>query len=768
VLGLRRALACLALVAFLACTLFAQEKRVRSVTVTGATGEDLVAAERVIRLRAGDVYSQKAVQDDVIALLGLNFVQSAKASESVAAEGVDVVYEISARGRVTAYHFAGNRKFKTKKLLKEGNLEGLKSYDPGRLNDAKELITAKYKKAGYLFVKVDWASQDDGSVLFKIDEGPRLKVTTVNVIGNTAFDDAVLKKQIQTKTRRYLILAYRFDQETAEDDRLRLQEYYRDHGYLDAQCHITLGLTKNGKGIIVDYAVTEGQLYRVRSVTVAGNVALSASQVEAVLKMTKDTAFSASRMSADVRMIRAAYGRKGYIDAEVAATPVFAAGVAEVDVTYRVDEGGPITVGEVDIFGNDKTRDNVIRRELEFYPGQAYDTDKVKESRDNLLRLSWFNKVEITQDQAARGTNPRNATVTVDEMPTGRFVVGIAVNSNAGLMGNLQFEQRNFDYRTPPRSLDDLLQGRAWSGGGQYFTLDAMPGTELSRYRMYYKDPRVADSDYSLGLDLHYWQRQFETYTETRTGGEISVGRKLTKYAFDEVGLTLERVKIGSIDDDAPDDVKDVRGPHQVHELRYTIGHDTRDNYYIPTTGHRLAATVEGSTELIGSDFDFTRWRLEGNWYTTAKRDKLDRPYVVCWRGRLGYMWPESSRDDPIFERYFLGGAYDVRGFEYRGIGPRFGNEPLGGKFTASGGVEYDFPLAGEYFRGAVFYDAGTLLTEAGDLSFGEIRHAVGFGIRFTIPPPFNFPVSLDFGFPVKKKDTDETQVISFTFGRPI
>jgi outer membrane protein insertion porin family len=743
-----------------------QQEKVKSVTVTGVSGEDLKAAQRAVRSRAGDAYSEKTAQEDTLELLKLPFVENAKARQAVTPEGVELTYEITARGKVTGINFVGNKKFKAKKLLKEGQLEGATNYDMARFSAARDLIIDKYKKAGYLFVKVDFGTQPDESVLFKVDEGPRLKVTTVNILGNTVFTDKLLKKQIKTRTKKYLILAYRFDETTAEDDRLRLQEYYRERGYLDAKVAVSLDLTKNRKGIIVDYVIIEGPLYTVRSIAVSGNAVIPSSRLEAVLKMGKGAAFCSPRLDDDLRALKLEYGKLGYIDCVVAPAPLFAEKTPEVDLTYRISEGGPIQVGEVEIVGNDKTRDNVIRRDLEFFPGETYDMGKLELSKRNLRRLAYFSKVEVEPDQALAGTTPRNATVTVAETSTGRFMVGVAVNSNAGLMGNVTFQQRNFDYRRPPKSWKDVRDGRAWTGGGQTFELDAMPGTEVSQARVRYNDPRLDDSDYSLGLEFHLWQRERDTYTERRVGPDVSFGKRISRNAFWETGFGADTVRISDLDFDAPPDASAVHGTSQVDTVRFTLGHDTRDNVVVPTEGRRLAGTVEASTSAIGSDFDFLRVRLDGNWYRTVKRDKLDRSFILSWRGRVSQMFPRSDSNAPIFERLYVGGAYDVRGFEYRGLGPHFGDEPLGGRFAALGGVQYEVPLAAEFLRGAIFYDTGTLVSETGDLSLDKVRHTLGVGVRFVIPPPFNMPVDLDFGFPIKKEDDDQTQVISFSIGR--
>ncbi len=761
-------LAALALAACLSGLVAAAEAaRVASVSITGVTGDDLVRAQRAVKVRAGDTYGAQALQDDVVALLALPFVMTAKATTTTTAEGVAVTYEVTAKGELAGINFTGNHKWKAKKLRSMAGLEDVRSYDLAQLMQARQTIQDKYKEAGYLFAKVDFSSQNDGSVLFTIDEGARLRVGRIEITGNTAFDTRVLRKLVKTKTRRYWFFAARLNEDTLEADRLAIQEYYRDHGYLDATCGVNLDLSKDRRAIRVRFVVTEGPLYTVSAVDVTGNTIISSQEIVRTLEMTRGTPFSPSRTTADVRIIRDDYGRRGYIDAAVSPATVFSSEGHEVSVTYRIQEGGPVTINEVAIYGDDKTRQNVIRRELEFYPGESFNTDKLEDSRKNLARLGFFSKVEIAPDaREAPGTPTRDVLVNVEEANTGQFLIGVGVNSNAGLVGNIAFIQRNFDYRAVPRDWRDIVDGRAFAGAGQYFELNAQPGTELSQLNLRYRDPRVNDSLYSFGIGIHAWERDWDTYDEDRTGGEVTVGKQLSRNAFWEASVAADSVKIRDIDPTAPMDVFAVKGTSQIDTLGLTFGHDTRDSFVTPTSGHRLTATVQGSDDLWGSDYDFLRLRLDGSWYRLVKRDKLDRPTVLSWRARVGQMWPDGP--SPLFERFFAGGAYDVRGFEYRGLGPHGGDTPLGGETLALGGVQYEVPLVGDVFRGALFWDAGTLAKKPGDFSLGDVRQSVGFGVRFVIPPPLNMPIALDFGFPIAKESEDDTQVISFTIGRSL
>jgi len=767
--------------AFLAAASLGQQARVSRVRVTGVPEREAREVHRHIRMRSGDLFSEKALQKDYLAVLALPFVESAAVRKAETDEGVEIVYEIESRRLVEAVRFEGNRKFSDRKLRRIGNLEDVRYYNLVRLNEARRLILEEYNRKGYIFARVDFKSLGDGTVLFTIDEGRRTKVTKVEIVGNEKFSDRVLKKRIRTRTRRYLILPCRLDREVVENDVLSLRDFYREHGYLDASVKVELDVDEEkGARITVTYLIEEGPLYRVSDVEIYGNEVLSADSLFGKLEMTKGEPFSPSGLQRDVDALTQAYGVMGYIDAAVKPVTTIDEARPLVKVSYRIEEGAPVYVNEIAIIGNDKTRDNVIRRELEFAPTELFSTVAMERSKKNLDRLGYFSSTEITARKTA-DPDRRDAVVKVEETTTGQLLLGVAVTSDSGLSGQIVFRQRNFDYARPPSSWRDVAEGRAWVGGGQTFEVDARPGTEFTRFAVNYKDPHVDDSTYSLGFSAQRWEREWDTYAEKRISGSVSVGREFGRDAFWEVAATggtvevsgielFDRNKDGSVTPaDTPDYLAKVDGNNQVNLLGFTVGHDTRNEFFMPTEGHLVSARVEASGDALASDFDFLRFILKGRWYVELSRDELDRPHVLSWRGKLGVMVPKDGGDDsPIFERFFVGGSTDVRGFAYRGLGPHDFDEPTGGEFMALGGIQYEYPLAGDRFRGVVFWDAGTLVDGPGDLRADLVRNSLGFGFRFFIPPPLNLPVAADFGFAVGEEDEDDTQVFSLGLGRAI
>lgn len=750
----------------LSASVLAADQRVTAVTVRGVTGAQSDEVHRRVRVRAGDVYSQRAVQEDYLAILRLPFVLKASLKQAESPEGIEIIYEIDAREALETIRFEGNKKLKRKKLLVIGDLKNFTYYDPARLNDAAGLIAREYHKKGYIFAKVSFARKPDSTVVFTIEENKRTKVKTVTIIGNTHFDEAVLKKEVKTRTRKYLLFSYRLDRGVVEDDVMRLRDFYREHGYLDARVTVRINVDeKKRRHITVEYLITEGQLYTVSNVEMFGNEIIATDALKGRLKMLEGKPFSPSGLAADAAALKGAYGLIGYIDAKVRPVTTIEQAQPRVHVSYRIAEGAEIYINEVNIFGNDRTRDNVIRRELEFAPTEKFDTQAIEQSKFNMKRQGFFTKVDI---EAKETEDPvkRDVVVNVEETETGQLQLGIQASSDSGISGLIVFNQRNFDYRRPPRSWRDFTEGRAWTGGGQSLSLNAEPGTEVTRFRISYKDSRLNDSIYRLGLEAQRWERDRETYTEKRTSGAVSMGRSFGKNSFWDISATVGEVEISDPEPGVPSVVTKVMGSNQVNILGLTVGKDTRNSFVSPTKGYLVKGTAEVSSEVLGSDFDFLRLIFSGRWYRELSRDELDRPYVLAARSRLGVMIPEDgSADSPIFERFFAGGSADVRGFEFRGLGPHAGDEPLGGEFVFTGGLQYEYPLTGEKFRGQVFWDFGNLVDDPGDFKFDDVRHTLGAGFRFAIPPPLNMSIGLDFGLALNDDDEDRTKTVSIVFG---
>lgn len=352
-----------------------------------------------------------------------------------------------------------------------------------------------------------------------------------------------------------------------------------------------------------------------------------------------------------------------------------------------------------------------------------------------------------------------DVNIDVTEGRTGRLMFGVGVNSDAGVVGQITLQEDNFDILRFPRSWSDVMNGQAFRGRGQSFRLEAVPGSQVSRYMLSWQDPFFMESDFSLGLSGFYYNRFYDDWTEDRLGGRISLGYVLNRYWSASTALRLENVDVRDIPTGSgpiPQDLLDVKGSNFLSTAAFTLSYDTRDNSFSPSSGHNIDFTYEQGF----GEYNYPRFDLSGGQYFTV----FERPdgfgkHILSFTGQAGW----TGGDTPIFERYYAGGYSSFRGFQFRGVTPREGNFAVGGEFLALGSAEYMFPLtATDNIRAVVFSDFGTVEPDAG---FDEFRVTAGFGLRMIVPAMGPAPLAFDFAWPITKQDSDETRVFSFYVG---
>jgi outer membrane protein insertion porin family len=349
-----------------------------------------------------------------------------------------------------------------------------------------------------------------------------------------------------------------------------------------------------------------------------------------------------------------------------------------------------------------------------------------------------------------------DVNIDVSEGRTGRLMFGVGVNSDAGLIGSLVLQEDNFNLLRPPTSWEDVLNGQAWRGAGQSLRLEAVPGTQVSRYMATWQDPYFLRSDFSLGLSGYYFNRYYESWTETRMGGRASLGYVLDRYWSTSASLRLEDVEITDVPAGAPTDLTSVAGSNFLSTGSVGLAYDARDNSFFPTRGNYVNLTYE---QAFG-DFNYPKADLTASQYfTTYERPDGFGKHILSFTGQVGF----TGNQTPIFERFFAGGYSSFRGFYFRGVSPVQNGYRVGGDFMLLGSAEYMVPLtANDNIRAVVFSDFGTVEP---DVRLDDFRLTAGFGFRVTIPAMGPAPLAFDFAWPIMKEDYDRLRVFSFYVG---
>lgn len=759
--------ALLLLVGGLVPSLQAQAPR-EVVSEVRVAGNRNVATDRVlkmVRTRVGNDFSTGVLMEDVDRLYKSRLFKVVRPREQHGNDGrVVVTFDV-----VEFPNLIADIQYKNCRSISQGDLEkttGLRKgmpLDPAANRRACFDIQDLLKSKGRFFANVSLEEGDQASdrrVIFNITEGPIVRVRNISFQGNEQLaTGARLKTQMDSRQAFVGMFGGVFQPAAIESDAIKLEEYYKANGYLDVRVTRELKFSEDQQYVDVIYHINEGRRYQVETVVTEGVKKFPADQIKSIVQLKEGDWYNEGTVQADVRNITDFYGWRGTpagVQKQVFTVP---GQPGVVRVQYQVAEAPPAKVGQVIIVGNEVTQDRVIRRVLGLYPGQTLRYPEMRLAERELSRLNIF---EVSADARPTLTvldsdsEYKDVLVQVKETTTGSLLFGAGVNSDNGLVGSIVLNERNFDIFRFPTSIDDVWAGRAFRGAGQELRVEAVPGTELQRYSVTFREPYLFDRPLSLTTSGYYRDNVFLEYIEGRMGGRVNVAKQLTRKWSINGGFRAENVNVSSVPFYAPQDYFSVSGNNFLVAPRIGVSYDTRDSYLRPTEG----GTVEASYEQVFGDFNFPILSLEGNkYYSFFPRQDGSGKHVLALRGTLAW----AGDDAPVFERFFGGGYRSIRGFEYRGMGPTANGLSVGGQFMMLASAEYQIPvMANDNLYLVGFVDTGTVER---NFEITDYRVSVGAGLRIVVPMLGPVPIALDFGFPIRKADTDREQIFSFWVG---
>jgi outer membrane protein insertion porin family len=783
-----------------------------------------------IRVKAGDVYRPGSVDEDVRSLYATGQFYNVRVAEDRTEEGVVLTYIVQGKPHLTDIKFQGNTKFNDAKLKKVISSKPGEPLDERKLFTDSQAIQKLYQKKGYPNTTVKAAPLVDenagrGSATFEINESKKIKIERIEFAGAQAFPRKVgffeklfhpkrqgLGKVI--KTREHWMLSWLtgggfFKDEEFEEDRERLADFYREKGYIDFEIKDVKFEYPTPKTMVVRFELFEGSPYKVGAVSFKGASLLptnavqsdfkreikppagadrrawfEAQQFNRAFKMKVGDTFTSAGLSNNAVAIENFYGARGHIDVGQNSPENFRTRRIPnterntMDLEYAIDEGQKSSIEKIEIRGNTKTKDKVIRRELAVAPGETFDMVRVRLSEARLKGLQYFEKVEL-KPEATEIPTRKNLLVGVEEKNTGNVSVGAGFSSVDALVGFVEFSQGNFDLMKPP----------LFTGGGQKFRLRMQIGTERQDYVLSFVEPWFLDRKLSLGVDLYHRQLGYQSYgglyDETRTGGSVSLRRTLwNDFTIGSISYTLENVGIdldGSLHPDrliresgpdrgeiprldpanAPSTLFAEEGRNLVSKFGGSIAYDTRNSTYLPDKGQRTELFAEIAGPWPGEK-DYWKTELRTAWY--FKGPFTGHVLEVIGRTGVADSFGNSS-SVPFYDRFYLGGLYSLRGFKYREISPREPGfeEPVGGNTYWFGSLEYSIPII-EKLRFALFYDIGNVTADAFDYNFSNYSDNWGFGLRLNLPIG---PLRLDYGIPMSydKRYSDGSGRFQFGVG---
>lgn len=712
------------------------------VVFKGAATIDEARVRSNMATREGEAYSDESVEQDIRNLYATGAIENVDVRADDVAGGVRVVVTISGRGAIGEITFRGNTIVDSDKLLREIEVKVGDSVDDGKLTAAQRKILELYEKKGYSDVSVTFSTEPAAQsgftrVVFNMVEGARGIINDIRFEGNTAVKDKVLRGKLKSKEKKFYNIwgkAGKLNNEALEEDIKTVQNAIQDVGYPYARVTEVRREPVGADKLDLVFVISEGERFDVSEVAIQGNTIFTLEELSPALSIQSGFAYSGSDVRADEKMIGDYYGSRGYADARVD-TSLVDAGPGKIKVLYRLTEGPKSFLRKVNISGNNITKDQVIRRELPFAPGEEMNTVKIDAGKQRLENMNYFSAVDFRNNPTGQeGT--KDVDVTVSEQSTGTINFGAGFSSIDSLVGFLDLTQTNFD----------LFDWPSLRGGGQRFYMGLKYGTQRRDFQLNFTEPWFMGQKLSFGVEAFYRDLFFlsDFFDQQNFGSGFSFRKATGEHSYLDIAYTAQSIKIHNIAETASPEIRAEEGTFFQSKVEATWVHDTRDSVFITRSGHKLE--LGGMYSGLGGDVEVYGLSAKGSQFFNLPWDT-----ILSFEGAIRTV--DGSGDVPIFEREFLGGANNLRGFDFRDVGPKdLNGEPIGGQTSAYFTVEYTFPIM-EKVRGALFYDVGTVGVDSFDLG-GEVNSNVGLGLRLFLPIG---PIRIDFGIPVQADEFNDS-----------
>ncbi len=719
---------------------------VTGIEIKGLKRIEEAAVKNKISLKLGEVISQEKISEDIKAIYNMGYFEDVKADIQPSEGGVKVIYTVKEKPTIVSVSFEGNKEYDEEKLKEVVTITAGSIADVTLINDNSLRLKAFYESEGYYFAKIvpvlKKKTEDEVDLIFVIEENQRVKIKEIKFEGNKAISSRKIKKVMATSERKFysFITGSGFYKKYEMlQDLEKIKDFYHDNGYLKVSIgEPKIDFSADKKWMTITIPISEGPQFKVSSVKVEGiRDKKEEEEVKGLIKLKSGEVFSKKNMRNDVEKITLYYADRGYALASVAPDVIPNEEKLTVDVIYNIKPGDKYTIGRVNISGNVKTVDKVIRREVRVDEGDEYSASKIKKSKTRLEDLQYFETVDINQKPNA-DQKIVDLDVTVKEKPTGMLTIGGGYSSIDNLIGMVDITQTN-------------LFGRGYS-----LTLRGELGGRSSYYTIAFRDPWFLDKPLIFGFNLYRHKREYVNYTKTSTGAGITFGKRYGEDWSASVTYEIEKSHVTDLDEDADTLLKDMEGRLTTSSITFQIVNDTRDSFIDPSTGrrHSLSVTVAG----LGGNTGFWKSLLDLGWYFPIFEES-----TLHIRGRLGMSDTLFGKKYPLYERFYVGGLDTIRGLGYGEAGPKDSkNEPIGAKRALIFNIEYLFPIVTELkLKGLIFTDIGRGYNE-GDKFSSNIKYTAGFGFRWFSPMG---PLKIDYGINLNRKPGESKSKIEFGFG---
>lgn len=775
-------------------------RTVDGLLVEGNRRVEAEAILRNVRQREGEPLSFDQVSRDIRAIYALGFFEDIQVDARQVDGKLFIVFLVQEKPSISSISYKGNDELDEEELKEVVDLRPFSILDVSRIKANEDKIRKLYAEKGFFLTEVKGlvepveGSTDEVQVIFQVDEYTKVQVRDVAFLGNEAIPDETLANIMETRVGHafsFLTNFGVFKEASFETDLERLTAYYYNEGYINVKVgQPTLRLSRDKQYLFITIPISEGEQHFVDSVDITGDFLPDHPREELLPKLKlrveepaageepKPKVFSYGSLREDVTALKDLYQDQGYAYANINPVPRVDPKTHRVALNYDIQKGPRVYFGRIEVIGNNKTRDKVLRRELLFSEGDLFNSTLIKRSKARVQRLGFFETVDITTTQSQR-KDVVDVKITVAERPTGTFQVGAGFSSVENFIAMAQISQNN-------------LFGR-----GQTLSLQATLSSIRTLFNLRFSEPYLFDTRWQLSVDLYDFEFIFNDFTRSSTGGSLTVGYPLPRPWMDALGLwgdlslagtyKLEEVdvQVGGRNGTRNSATSRLFSGGLTSSVQGSLFWDTRDNRLFPTDGFFHTLSVEAADDLTLSENEFVRYTADSRWYFPVFWQ-----FVLKFNGEIGVVQSTArNKPVPIFERFFLGGPNSIRGFQRATLGPsrevagntgdpgtQLSDFNIGGNKKLVLNAELEFPIfASVGIRGVFFLDMGNAFDDGKSFAFipdlfadpdedfaNTLRTAWGLGFRWFSPIG---PLRFEWGFPMRRLRNEDPYVFEFSIG---
>ncbi|MFL6566668.1 MAG: outer membrane protein assembly factor BamA [Burkholderiales bacterium] len=728
---------------------------VKDIRVEGLQRTEPGTVFSYLPIKVGEVMNEERARAAVRALYATGFFSDVRLDH----ENDVLVVFVQERPAVAQIDFSGMKEFEpdaVRKVLRENGLAEGRIFDRSVLDTAEQEIKRQYLSRGMYGAEVQTTvtplERNRVGINIAVTEGEVAKIRGINIVGAQAFSESELVGLFVLRTPGWLTWYTKHDRYAREKlsaDLETLRSYYQNRGYLDFAIESTqVSITPDRHDIYITVNINEGERYTVSDVQLSGQTPVPREELEKLVQLKPGDVFSREKLAASTKAIGERLGNDGYAFANANAIPNVDKEKRTVAFNIVIDPGRRVYVRRIDVAGNSKTRDEVVRREMRQLEGAFYDASKIQLSRRRIDRTGYFSETTVETQPVEGSPDQVDVVYTVKERPTGALLLGVGFSSVEKFAVSTSIRQANA------------------FGTGKFISANINSGKVNTVYALSYNDPYYTVDGVSQGFDVYKRKTDASSlavgaYTTDAIGGGIKFGYPVSEISSVDVGFNLESVVLSTFVNSPLrylDFVNQFGSNYQYGAFTAGWQRDTRDSVIAPNQG----GFTRLSGEIAAGDLKYYRLNLQQSYYF-----RLSRLYTLLLRGDLGYAHGLGERPVPFFKAYYAGGPDSVRGYRAFSLGPRDpeGNS-TGGNIKAIGAVEFLFPMPGataeQSLRLGAFIDFGQVYGPGTPVQFGDLRYSGGFALQWL--SPFG-PLRLSIANPLNRRDDDQVQRLQFTFG---